>query len=79
MISNYTFLCLDMSLLDSSLLRAMGIRPTGYRVPIPLYMTVRHSGDRQASLLPEIVSRQEIAALLLQIDDHLQFSRYMKK
>jgi hypothetical protein len=65
-----------MSLIDSILLRDLGIRTTGFRVPIPLYMTVKLRGSL---LIPEILSRQELAALLLQIDDHSQFSRYKKK
>ncbi len=64
-----------MSLLDPALLREMGIRPIGYRIPIPLYMKVRLNGPDFSQVSPEIISRQELSALVLQIDDHVKFSR----
>ncbi len=68
-----------MSLLDPNLLKQAGIRTVGYRVPIPLYVSTQLVGPNVDIVAPTNLSLQELSALMLQIDDHLKFSRWAWK
>lgn len=68
-----------MALLEVTLLQELGIRLVGYRVPIPLYLSVRNVCPDTNVIGPQVVSRQELAALLLQIEDHARFIRYISE
>ena len=71
-----------MSVIDVGVLRAMGVRPTGLRVPIPLYMRttlvdVRSGGVAISRSVQHDMSYQQIAALLLEVPDFYQFRKYV--
>ena len=71
-----------MSVIDVDVLRAMGVRPTGLRVPIPLYMRTRLEerqvgGVKVVRTVQHELSYQQICALLLEIPDFYQFRRYV--
>ena len=70
----------EMSVIDVKVLRVLGVRPTGIRVPIPLYMRTRlekfNTGGVSVSRpVQQELSYQHLAALLLEIPDFYQFRR----
>ncbi len=74
----------EMSHLDVSTLEGMGIRLSGRRIRIPMYMreryeTINFRGVSITHRIDQDFSTQELASLILQIKDIKKFQRYFDR
>jgi len=73
-----------MSVLDDSIVGAIGAVTSGFRVEIPLYMRVLpssvppRSDARHPRPTPRDISVQSLAAIILEIPDMSQLRRYLR-